>query len=670
MINIRRACLVLILSLAAIFVPSSGWCVKVDPYAHTNIVGSVFYDYSHEKRTANDRNSTQSDEITSSFGQNYDFTLYGNAISRLLMIYDVNVRYDRRSENFDILSANSTDTTDTTFNSLFLDVNTTLIPRSRIPLTLFGSRDTSWSTINGSSAPSTNITTIGFAWSGKFVTLPVMSLTVERQYADRGGTGGSDKTISIQYRADKEYGPTKNTLTYDIDLDTLNTGESLRSSAITFGNSTQLSRHSVFGLDVLRSNLENTQTNSRQEKRFNVDMSLLSDPSRFFHQSHRLHHESTDIVETRSTRTSYDGALDYHVSKKVNLNLKLNVSKDLSESPTTSRDDTRTRASSTFAYNLTDHLSVSEGFMLALVESSSSNPANRNLTDGKSLSTNTNLNYYRTFSRFKFRSSYGLGYILNTRFNKESVDNNDIGGQGITHNGSLHFNRIDFNRFFFFDVGGSFFAVLKSTSGQVKEKNSNYNISFDSRFWQKYISVNGSYEKENSTVAHENLKNTSEDAIFTVRTNPIKGISGEFELERRVLFDEITGFDRSNTGDISAHYTRKIFKGNLNADLGYNITMTTFRTGSNKSRLIYSNLSYSRPILRRMTWVVRTRYDDFTVEDTFSRHFEVGNDLTYQLRAWRFSMNHTYSITNSSSTDYTDNRIYFSASRKFARIFY
>ncbi|MFQ5428003.1 MAG: hypothetical protein ACE5EZ_03385 [Thermodesulfobacteriota bacterium] len=628
----------------------------MDPYAFTTVIGTVFFEYSHENRK--DLEFNDFEETTSTFTQTYGLSLRGNILSRLLMIYDTSLTYSRNNVN--LVSNKNIN------NNLVLSVNTTLIPRSRIPLTLFGTRSSSWGSVDGESNNGGTITTnMGFSWAGNFRVLPVMSLRVKRDVVESGDGDTVNKKLNILYNASKAFGPTVNDLRYRIDFRDAEGGDSSSNSSLRFHNKTDLSRHSSFTLGVTRDVGPSLQEGGTRSKSLGFNMGLLSYPSRFFRQTHNLDHYRTIDGESKSNGTIYSGTLAYRVSKKVELNLSLGVAKQFTESDTSSEDTTNTTASSSFAYSLTDHLSITQSVSANFTETSSSDES-INIRDRKVLNYSSTLSYYRKFSRANFNAGYGLGYIWDT---SASADFIDEGGQGITHNGSIGLSRIDFNRFFLFNTGASFKGVLKETAGQVKDSTHQYFMNFDNRFWKEYLTMNGAYNKESTTDAIDEIKETEEVMQLSVRVTPIKDGGTMFNVQRTVFFSDISGFSRSNSGSVNAYYGHSLLGGTFGSNLSYSLGRNSFEGGSSKTRIATFKFSYGRVLLRRVMWEFNADISNAKVDDTFSRNYTLSNTAFYRLRAWSLSLAHSYYISQTSSTNERVNTIFFKVGRQFVRMF-
>jgi len=635
-----------------LFFPSRGWCVTLDPYAFHTVIGTVFFEYEHESRR--ERESDFLDK-TSNFRQDYGLSLRGNLFSRLLMTYDVSFDFERETVN--------TNFTKYSTNTFFFDISTTLLPKSRIPLTLFANRSNSTFSVEGQDSSGTPTTTLGLNWTGKFRVLPVMNFNLTRNIYGSGDRANKDTRIF--FNADKEYGPTSNRFQYSGDFNDNSSGSSTSITNLGFNNITRLSKHSTFDMGLTR-DISDAVDESGPTRTFGLTMGLNSHPSRFFNQSHHVAYFRTDAPDSSFHGTTYSGSLQYHLSRKISSNLSLGVSKVFTETPTSSSDSTSTDAASSLSYALSEHFSATEAVSFSFTESSSSEQALANLSDRKILNATTNLNYHRSFSRASFSASYGVGYLYDTDI---SLDQPNNGGQAITHNGSLSLNRIDFNRFFFFDTGLSFRRVLKTTEGTVNHSINRYRASMYNRFWKKYIQIRGSFDKYNEKTAVSELEEKGETSSLTLTSSPVKGGRVSLSLQRILFFNDFTGFSHSNTGYVSAGYGHKLLGGNLHGGINYSIVDRTFSGGADTTRTTSYELGYERNLLRRVMWRFNALRSDTKVENVFSRNTSFSNVAFYRLRAWSLSVEHTYSIEEDSTTEYRDNRIFFRIGRQFVRMF-
>jgi len=648
---IKRICLALGLLSALLFLPSSGWCVDIDPYTYHTIIGTVFFEYEHETRTETD--SSIADK-TSNFRQNYGLTLQGFFMARTLAIYDGSFDFEREST--------TNNSSKHTRNNFSFDVKTTLLPLSQIPLTLFGSRSFGSSSSTGGSVPAATTTTVGLDWTGKFRVLPLLRFSLVRTAYSLEDDNSHD--LRIGFSADKNYGPTTNRFNYGGTFSGGSSGSTGSTNTIGFTNTTLLSSHSTFNLGVTGNN--NSTNDIDNDTVVGVTMGLNSYPSRFFSQSHNFSYFRNTSDNTTFTGTTYGGSLRYDLSRKISTNLSLGISKTFTETPTSSLDLTTTNASGSLAYKLTEHLYTTQVANFSLTESSSSEQSTINLSDRKLVRTTSNLVYNRSFSRFGLNAQYGLGYLWDTDINLDSPDN---GGQAITHNGGLSLNRIDITRFFFFDTSVHFSGVLKTTAGTVNDQSRSFSAHFNNRFWQRYIGISGGFTKSNSKEAVQSLEDKSEVTEIHITSNPIKGSSIALSAQRTVFFNDLSGFSHTNSGNLSGSYGHGLLGGALTGHVTYSILDRTFSGGSDVTRNTHYTLDYQRSLLRRVMWKFKASRFERRTGDVFTNNTIFANTAFYRLRAWSLSLTHSYSITQESTRDERDNRIFFRIGRIFARFY-
>lgn len=650
----KRICLTLGLLSAILFVPSTGWSLKIDPYAFTTVLGTVFFEYEHDNRTEQE---SAFEEKTSTFRQDYGLSIRGNLLSRVLITYDAAFTFERESLN--------TNFTKSSNNNFYFDLSTTLLPMSRIPLTLFGSRsNSSTSTDNRDIGIATTNTTVGLNWSGKFRVLPIMNFNITRNVNSVGG-GNVNKDTRIFYNADKKYGPTSNRFRYTGTFRDDSTGNSTSSSNLGFNNTTRLSSHSSFDLGFTR-DVSDT-ANLGATKLLGLTMGLTSQPSRFFNQSHNVSYFRTDAQDSSYSGTTYSGSMRYDISRKIAASLSLGLSKVFSETLTSSQDSTSTNAASNLSYKLTDHWYTSQLLSFTFTESSNSDPGIANLSDRKLLNAINNINYHRSFSFVSFAATYGLGYLYDSSISLNVPGGN--GGQAITHNGTLRFSKIDFNRFFFFNTGASFRRVLKTTSGTVNANDTRINASFVNRFWTKYIQINGSFSKYDTKGAVDAIEEKAEATSLRLSSSPISGSSVALNVQHLIYFSDFTGFSNSNSGSVSVGYGRNILGGRFSGSVVYSMADRTYSGGSDLTRTNNYRLSYEKNLLRRVMWRFNASRTETKVEEFVSDYTTMINTAVYRLRSWSLSATHTYSIQKDSSREYRENRILFRIGRQFMRKF-
>jgi len=414
--------------------------------------------------------------------------------------------------------------------------------------------------------------------------------------------------------------------------------------------------------DSESSSVDNTAT----DRNFGLTMGLSSHPSRFFNQSHNISYYKSTSEDLDSNGVNYNGSLSYLISKKMSTSLSFAVTKAFSESSTGSDDSIGVNIGSSFSYMLTKHFSTNESLRVDYSQSSSSLEGTSNLSDRKLLTAVSNLRYRRLFSFLSFSASYGTGYTADSDIALDTADN---GGQAITHNGSIDFNRIDFTRFFFFNAGGNFSRVLKNTSGTVNENLSHYYASFSNRFWKKYFSMDGNYDRDFHKVAVQAIVDKNEQTALKFLLTPIERLQLSVDLHRSVAFNDFAGFSNTNSMHVSSGYGHRLFGGSLSGNVSFSYQENNFTGGSDITRNKNFRLSYERTMLRRVLWHFDATRNESNIEDVHSNIMIFTDTLFYRLRAWTMSLTHMYSIDQDSARDFRENKIFFKIGRQFVRAF-
>jgi hypothetical protein len=140
-------------------------------------------------------------------------------------------------------------------------------------------------------------------------------------------------------------------------------------------------------------------------------------------------------------------------------------------------------------------------------------------------------------------------------------------------------------------------------------------------------------------------------------------------LQRLVFFNDFTGFTQSNSGHISAGYGHKLLGGSLHGNITFSIFDRTFNGGSDVTRTTDYLLSYERRLLRRVMWKFDAARTASKIEEFLSRDTTFTNVAFYRLRAWSFSISHTYAIREDSTREQRENTILFKVGRQFIRRF-
>ncbi|MBI2400256.1 MAG: hypothetical protein HYV23_04255 [Deltaproteobacteria bacterium] len=184
-----------------VLVPGTGFCVEEDMYIYRLLFGRVYFEY--ETGTTEDNGTTRD---RSRFLQSYSLDTLGNILSRRLVTYDAGVTF-----TLDSYEQGST-AIDTENVNYYL--KSTLLPKSNIPLSLYGSRTNETLTTTASETERTR-TIYGLNWLMRFRTLPDTDIQIERQ---NDASQSSDMTTTLyNVRMIKPVGPTENSLYYNLN---------------------------------------------------------------------------------------------------------------------------------------------------------------------------------------------------------------------------------------------------------------------------------------------------------------------------------------------------------------------------------------------------------------------------------------------------------------------
>lgn len=640
----KRFCWALIVCSIIILMPLKGWCLKLDPYQFHVIKGTIGFEYEKELEDRDDIEERQS-----GFTQIYRVDFLGNILSPELIIYDASIDYQREDTTI-----NDTEEDNDLLN---YSLSTTFLRNSRIPLTLFGSGYTSGFT-RSSLDSATNGTIYGLDWSGKFRTLPVIHLRASRQENESDGTD----TIETDYYLDmhKQLGPTDNRMSYSAYYNENKlTGDKSNSTGLNLFNTTFLTTHTILNIGATMSDTDGASSGSGTS--YGLTLGVSSDPSRFFRQTHNLTYYKTDAGEDDFDGTNYTGALNYNISRKISSSLDLTVINTHEESVTSSEDTRSVNGNITFRYKITKRLSLSENIGYQHSEATSSGDTTSNLVDRDYLNVTTTLQYRRSLSWAKFSGSYGLGYV-------QDSDSSSGGGKGIQQTVSASLSNIDFNEYMLFNISASDTRIRK-TEGGLRGNTNTFVLSTQNKKWKKYISLTGGYRKYSNKSSLTANEERNENIYFRTSTKFLRNTSFSLSYDNSKNFSNISGFSHSESGSFSAGHSRVFLGGRLGLTLVFYRTTSSSDGDESKSTSASYNLSYSRALLRRVSWNFSIRRSDSDSDGSKSNNTNMSNSLLYNLRAWQFSLNHYYSEEESSNSKRTDNRIVLRAKRSFVRMF-
>lgn len=641
----KRALWVFALAAAVtVLTPGPGICVEKDLYIYRILFGSVYFEY--ETGTSETGGSTLERQR---FMQSYSLDTLGNILSRRLAIYDAGVRF-----TFENYEQGST-TVDTDNVNYYLQ--TTLLPKSNIPLTLYGNQSND-TTDSGTGEKEHTKTTYGLNWLTRFRNIPDTKVRIERQ---NDVTQSSDMTTSIyNVIMNKDLGPTENMLSYTLNTteDNFASGRDSQNMAINATNRTNLSRSTIFDLGFSRGESTNENIDTPDMTANAVSVGLQSRPSQEFSQGHRFSYYALSSGESDSASNSYSGNMSYQFTDRLNSNLTLTAGESTTESPGKSETTTSLGTGFGLNYRVSKKLSMSETVNYSKYDSSANTETNRDRELFRAL---THLTYNDQLSWAQFIASTRLGY------NRDKTTE-ELSGTGIEHGISAALANIDINRYFLFNTSADWNRVYNLT-GDNWSNTSGYNISASNKLWRRYVQLAAKFSKtsEESWVASENKE--AQNWSLSGTSTYFRNTRIEATMEHIDTFDSAAGDVSTDIEKLTVTHNRYLARGLLDIGFNYNFVNTSFTGGSNEFSSMSFFARYNKRLLRQLDWRAEANYTTGEgSNDSYRNITVVNNYFTYPMRRWLLSLEQKYLHTESQGHERIENTFLFRAMRQFVWI--
>ncbi|MBI5641956.1 MAG: hypothetical protein HY954_00620 [Deltaproteobacteria bacterium] len=624
--------------LAGCFAPKVAYAVEEDPYIYKSLVGRVYFEF---EKASTEQNGVSSD--SSRFQQTYSLDLKGNIVSRRLVIYDAGFAFT--DNNYTSTSSDiNTDTKD-------YYLRTTILPKSGIPLTLYGTHAES---STSSSDSITTKTTYGLNWFLKLRTLPQTSIYAERALTESSSV--ESETGNYKVIMKKALGPTQNELTSTYSTSDSSDGTNSSQNTINYSNTTKVSRSTQLYLGATRSNSESDDTDTSLE---GLTLTLNSKPSTDFTQNHHYTFYRTKIDSDTQIGKNYSADMLYRLNDRADANAGLNLSTADNESSSSSSETATTGANAGVNYRVTSNLSTSGAVSYSDYKTNSTD-SSTTTGDRKTFRVTSRATYNKTLSWALLGAGYSLGYV-------EDKAQDLPAGKGLeqTVNGSL--SNIDVNRFVGFAVAYSRGEVKTFSGENIDTTTKTYSASAFNKELKKYILMNASYQKYSLDSYLDSTDSKTETYRLDATSTYFKNVSLQSYAERSNTFTTQSGFGQSDSAGVSASHGRAVLKGNLSLSVFYSVTDSEFEGGSELVKDAQYLASYSRKF-NNLSWQSTLQMTEKRGSSTKKDALLFQNSLLYPLRSWLVALEQKYSLTNDNNTETKENSILFKATRVFVRI--
>ncbi|MBI2412608.1 MAG: hypothetical protein HYV24_05310 [Deltaproteobacteria bacterium] len=653
---------------AGLFAPQMGYAVEEDPYIYKSLLGRVFFEF---EEAATEQNGISSD--SSRFQQTYSLDLKGNFMSRRLLIYDAGVAITNND-----YSSNSSDVATRTIDYY---LRTTVLPKSGIPLTLYGQR-----TEGQTSSSETTKTTYGLNWFLKLRTLPQTSIYAERALTESDGL--DSETANYKVILKKTMGPTENDATMAYATSDSSDGTSSSVATLNANNLTKISKSTQIYAGATLSRSASDETDSNTETSLEgLSLLLNSKPSQDFDQSHKYAYYRNSTDGDEQIGTSYSGDMGYKLTQRADANISVSLGTSENNSSTSTSETESLGASGGINYRLTDNLSASESVSYSDFKSNS-NASAASTTDTTTDTTDTTgtdtatdttsdtaattgdrttlrvtsrLSYSKMFPWAVLGAGWSLGYI-------EDKAEGFRTGQGLEHSVSASLGNIDVNRYVGFGVGASQSDTYTLAGENIFSHSKNYNANAFNKVLKQYVSINAAYDKS----IYESYIDVTGSRHETYRLDATSAYFKNFSLqgfaEHSSTFSGVSGFAETDTVGASVGHNRPLFKGTLGLSLYYALIDSKYEGGSDTTKDMNFLTQYSKQFYNSLNWSATFSVSQKKSSESDKDETSFTNVLTYPLRAWLLGLEQKNSYRVEDTTETKEASIIFRATRIFVRI--
>ncbi len=624
---------------SVLFCPAKGFSVEADPYLNRTLIGTLYFEY-EKSNFITDQYKIKNSHFT----ERYQIETIGNLLSRRVFIYDADISYT--NTNYDT-NGSETETDDFDYR-----VKTTFLPNSAIPLTLHGSRKESTSSSAGGSNTGTT-TAYGLEWRLLARTFPELQLTIDKTETESANT--KNDTTATNLNISKDIGPTTNDVYLRKSDSKSSSGDKTSNRQINASHGTKVSKSTSFSAGASKS--ESKDLKSVEKTHEGYSFALTSAPSRDFHQGHIYTYYKTSD-EGRRDGSTYTGNISYTVSKDLSTTASIGFNNTESQTKDSSQKSKGFSSSGGATYKLTRTISISENLGYNNNETNSTSSTSTNTSDYKTFSSTTSAGYGDTFSWTSLGLSYGISYV------EEEVG--EERGTAIGHSAGAGLSNIDFNRYVGFNTSASF-SESESASGKTNSNTRAYSLSAFNKALSQYMTVTGSANKSSTSSWIEGMDQRNESYRLDAASNIFKMVTMIGFAERIKSFSEGNSWSNVDNEGVSLTHRNIIFGGPLDLMASYRLSEREYAGGRDRTSSVQYQAQYNRPLLGLMYWSFDGSISERRDDNQISRTSILRNSVVYPLRAWLFSLDHKYILSETSMQDSNENIYMFKATRTFAR---
>lgn len=639
MFSIKRA-LALVAAIVAL-TPGLGFCVEEDLYVYRLLSGRVYFEYETGSTEENGRAVEHS-----SFQQTYSLDTLGNILSRRLITYDAGISYTLDNYEQERTSIDS--------ENVSYYLKTTLLPKSNIPLSFYGSRFNEKFTTASSETERTR-TIYGLNWLARFRTLPETRVQVERQ--NDVSTGSDNSTTMYNVNLNKSIGPTENSLYYSLNTtaDNINDGRDTQNQSVNFRNQTNLSRSTILDFGISHGDSSNENPATPDMSANGLTVGLQSRPSMEFSQDHRYTYYNTSSGGSDVESGNYAGNMAYRFTDRLDSTMSLSVGETTTESSDRSETSESLGLGLGLNYRLSRKLSMAETVSYSKINTSAETPAS---PDRELFRMLTHLTYSDQLSWAMLSASARLGY------NKDKTTE-ELTGSGIEQGVSVSLSSIDFNRYVLFNTAADWNQVYNLT-GDVWSENKSFQASAINKLWRRYVQLSANFSKSSQASWISALDSRTQKMSFDAVSTYFRNTRIEFNSEHINSFDTVSGDSEVDSELLSVTHNRYLAGGTLDFGFTYNQLSSRFEGGSTAFNTTAFLARYEKKLLRNLNWLASATYSKGEGDNnSFRNTTGLSNLFTWQLRSWLVSAEQKYTHIEDQNRDLIENTLIFRALRQF-----
>ncbi len=697
------------------FMPEWVMAVEEDQYRFNTVRLDV--DLTYLKDTFK-INAYDTPEKTESFEQRYKLDAKGLVMHPNLMTYRAGIEY--------VDTATETTNRGTHSNVDSYTFDTTILRKSRIPLTLAARRIT---TDTGVGAETTR-DTFGADWHLKFRTLPWTRLNYDKTQTKSADRYEDVETSGIEMS--KKIGPTDNTISYSTTTTSSDRNYGAENNVITIRNDTTVPRVADFYLGVVKNDYIVLQDNNKRVIETTAGSAgVRTEPVAGLDQNYnytftntksavnRKDSSATDIGPGETNSEFFNGKIGYKPTKRLNLFMDAQTFQNETLSETRDTLSKYIKFSTGGRYSITRELSTTESIRYSQAESSTGDPltgkTERTITD-----TTAALNYAKKLSWSAFSAGVSLGHY------KETVKP-DAGGEGTSYSFNTGLSGINMN-YFTLSSGYSYSAVESNSSSNVDQEVQEFSSNAVSSYIRdlpltvsylyhtmdsyldgedgventvsatasvhfiKWLPINASLRRYTlvrpdnapSGIQMAQIRDKEEDTIslssnlIYFKNTTISALS-EYNTTTQSLFNADTGVPEENSYSqrsigIKGSHTRALYRGKLNISTEYKESIKEDIVTNIKED--YSSLlikgQYDKKLSRNMLLSLKAERSDADTNGLRDTTTVGETDIFYRLRQWLLSAEYLHSIKEMETSGgliVTEDRVMLRLSRSFVRIF-